>query len=382
MKRFATIVLLIAVLLPLVAPVVAHAATEHVYTGVQAVFNQERVRANAGVPTGVDIGNVFFGFSLPLWNRYDNIEEELHYQVDVPNWWDGTSDIIVHIHTATTGDESGQTYELQLISNYSTPDIVEAFPVAGDYSEVIDRTIVSNLTYAHHMEIFTIPYNNNPADPIVSDDVLGLLIRHDSAHQTDTLKGELIVINEVVVYFARGDMLGEEAAMASAILSIAVVMFVGLLGLIALGLTVALFWAREPMLGWAATIFWLAFGGACFWRSTAVWDIYYVVGFASMLGMTILCSAGAFQFYRTGKKGDFIDDNGKGDRTQYIGESKSEASRAEGIDEGDTMSEPRDSDDSMDRPSQPSARTRELRERAEKRKTGIFRRKKDWGEFR
>ena len=380
MKRRLLNIALVVVILAICASPLATYAAEPVYTGVQAVFNQEEVRAQVGVPTGVNIGNVFFGFSLPVWNAMGNINEELHYQVDVPNWWNGTSDILVHVHTATTGDESGCSYELQLTSNYSTPNIVEAFPAAGDYSEIQDRPIASNLTNAHYMEVFTIPYNNNPADVIVSDDVLGLRIRRVNVNQQDNLKGELIVINEVVVYFARGDMLGEEAAMAVAILSIAAVMIVGILGLIALGLTIALFWAREPMLGFAAVIFWLVFGGACFWRSTAVWDIYYTVGFASMLGMTVLCGAGAFQFYKGSKKGrsnensDFIDEN---EGTQYLGESKKEANRENKLEDDDSMS-----DEEMNRPSQPSARTQELRERARKRKTGIFRKKNPWGEFK
>jgi hypothetical protein len=376
--RLISVLLVIAILAICILPLIVYASP--VYTGVQAVFSQENVRAVGGIPTGVDINNMFFGFSLPIWNGGANIDEELHFQVDVPDWWDGTSDILIHIHTATTGDESGQTYELELAHNHSTPNVVEAFPAVGDYAEVAIRPIASALTYAHHMEIYTLPYAYHPADPIIIDDVLAFRVRRVNTNQQDNLKGELIVINDAVVYFARGDMLGEEAAMAVALLEIASVMVVAVIGLIALGLTIVLFWAREPMMGWAAVIFWLIFGGACFYRSTAVWDIYYFVGFGSILGMTILCGAGSFQFYKSGKNGDFIGD--EGDKTQYIGESKSDAHRENRAETDDSMSEQdMPSDDEMERRPRPSARTQDLRDRAKKRKTW-FGRKPRWGEFK
>jgi len=154
-----------------------------------------------------------------------------------------------------------------------------------------------------------------------------------------------------------------------------------ILGAIAVTLTLVMFRSKEPMLGFACVIFWSLFGAQCINLAVYDWDIYFTTGFGALLGMNILCGMGAFQFFKGSRKGredsDFID---KDDGTQYLGESKSEARRAENLDNDDSMSE--SNDDSMDRPSQPSARTKELRERARKRKTGLFRKKPRWGEFK
>jgi hypothetical protein len=157
-------------------------------------------------------------------------------------------------------------------------------------------------------------------------------------------------------------------------------MLLAILGGIAVILTLTMFKAREPMLGFACVIFWSLFGADCINLAVYDWDIYFTTGFGALLGMNMLCGMGMFQFFKGSRKGrsnensDFIDES---EGTQYLGESKKDANRENRLEDDDSLS-----DDEMNRPSQPSGRTQELRERARKRKTGIFRKKNPWGEFK
>ena len=173
-----------------------------VYREINPVLNIDTIRA-AGVPTGLHVGEIFFGFSLPIWSDTAQVNEELHFQVEVPDWWAGESDIIIHLHTATTGDESGNTYGVQLSHSHSTHNVVEAFPVGVMHSETTNRLVGSALTYAHYMEVYVVAYDHEPTDPMIADDVMGFRIRRVANEtQGDELDGELIIIDCVEVYFA------------------------------------------------------------------------------------------------------------------------------------------------------------------------------------
>ena len=63
-------------------------------------------------------------------------------------------------------------------------------------------------------------------------------------------------------------------------------MLLGILTVIAVSLTVAMFATRNLMLGFPSAIFWAILGGHCYQESAATWDIYYLIFFASM-GMAI-----------------------------------------------------------------------------------------------
>ena len=65
-------------------------------------------------------------------------------------------------------------------------------------------------------------------------------------------------------------------------------MLLGILSLIAVALTIAMFATRNLMLGFPSAIFWAILGGHCYLESAATWDIYYLIFFASM-GMAIFC---------------------------------------------------------------------------------------------
>ena len=95
---------------------------------------------------------------------------------------------------------------------------------------------------------------------------------------------------------------------------------------IALALTFVMFLSRNMMLGFPSAMFWAIMGGYCYTQSTATWDIWYFLFFASAFGMTIFCALAAFAL-RTKKEeeaeGDEFIDEGKED-LHYIDEGKSE----------------------------------------------------------
>ena len=68
----------------------------------------------------------------------------------------------------------------------------------------------------------------------------------------------------------------------------------GLLIFIAVLLTCTMFITREMMLGFACTIFWAIAGAQSYTLSIAAWDVYFVIAFACLLGMTSFTALGAF----------------------------------------------------------------------------------------
>ena len=67
-----------------------------------------------------------------------------------------------------------------------------------------------------------------------------------------------------------------------------------LLAFIAVILTVVLFAAKQPLLGFPSAIFWALFGADCYILRATATDIYSIMGFASFLGMVTFCAFGAF----------------------------------------------------------------------------------------
>jgi len=123
-----------------------------------------------------------------------------------------------------------------------------------------------------------------------------------------------------------------------------------ILGVMALALTCTMFASKQAMLGFPCLIFWTITGGQSYLQSTATWDIYYILFFGSF-GMAIFCTFAAYAL-RTKKEelaaGEQFIDEGKPEE-KYIDESG--PSEAEELED------------------KPSKATRELRERAEKRRS-------------
>lgn len=129
-------------------------------------------------------------------------------------------------------------------------------------------------------------------------------------------------------------------------------MLFAILAFSAVVLTYAMFQSRQAMLGFPCLIFWAIMGGYCYQESTATWDIYYLTFFGS-IGMAIFCAFAAFGL-RTKKEelaeGDEFIDEGKDD-VKFIDE-----------DGKDNSTESEDDE-------KPRRTSREIRERADRRRT-------------
>lgn len=129
------------------------------------------------------------------------------------------------------------------------------------------------------------------------------------------------------------------------------------LGLLAMGLTVAMFHTRNSMLGFPSAIMWAILGAYAYTESTIPWgDWQFFLFFASAFGMVIFTALAA---YGLREKRDTLADEemGKGEG-EYIGEEKGKDDIFAGLfdtEEEELMS---------------SERTLALREKARQRRTG------------
>jgi len=131
-------------------------------------------------------------------------------------------------------------------------------------------------------------------------------------------------------------------------------MLFAVLAFAAIVLTYAMFQSRQSMLGFPCLIFWAIMGGYCYQESTATWDMYYFTFFASF-GMAIFCAFAAYGL-RTKKEeaaeGDLYFDEGGDDDVKFIDEGGKGGDTEVGLED-----------------EKPSRRTREVRDRANRRRT-------------
>ena len=66
------------------------------------------------------------------------------------------------------------------------------------------------------------------------------------------------------------------------------------LGALALGLTALMFVTRSSILGFPCVIFWGLFGAYAYTQSAAMWDIYYFLFIATLLGMVPFTALAAY----------------------------------------------------------------------------------------
>ena len=154
-------------------------------------------------------------------------------------------------------------------------------------------------------------------------------------------------------------------------------LFMGL-GVIAVGLTIAMFAARQYMLGFPSAIFWAIMGGVFYNQSEATWDIYYLVFFAAM-GMTIFAMFAAYGVRKQDLSGPDAD------KGRFIDEG-SPSARGGGGGVAAVAQKPDKSDifyglDDLDDEEEATQRTKDLRERARRRRTEGVTRKVNWGGF-
>ncbi len=128
---------------------------------------------------------------------------------------------------------------------------------------------------------------------------------------------------------------------------------------IALVLTLTMFLSRNMMLGFPCGMFWALVGGQAYIMSDATWDIYYLLFFASAFGMTIFTILAAYALRE--KRDTIAEEELEKGEGGYIDEGKEETGHGKGDEFGPDEAEG-------------SERTRRLRGRAQKRRTGQNRR--------
>lgn len=146
------------------------------------------------VPVQVHIGaGVFFGYSMPLWSDdpVDN-HEELHFRQNVPGRWDGASDIVFHALVCLAALQMpGQKFNFQLDWNQAgTTDIV---PVTV-HPETDEITLIDATQFATYGLLFTLNYDEDAGDPIISHDLLSARLRRIDA-TGDEMDGEPVVLD-------------------------------------------------------------------------------------------------------------------------------------------------------------------------------------------
>lgn len=147
------------------------------------------------------------------------------------------------------------------------------------------------------------------------------------------------------------------------------------LGLIATALTAAMFLRREPMLGFPSAIFWGFFGGYSYTLGTAPTDFFRILAFASLLGMMVFAMYSAYAVRKRDldmRKQDMLDYG------VYIDEVKPKKSGGNGH-SGDDIGADVDIDEDKERL---SSRRQGIQDRARSRRSGVFKKKIDWSNFR
>ena len=275
-------------------------AADKIYLEFRPDLDETRIRGNAGIPTGVRIGEpgegLFTGYSLPIWNDDD---EELYFLHCVPDRWDGESHIIIHIVTAlANAGEAGNSYQLQVEWEHVTPN-VEEVPITL-HTTTFTRTTESNTQFECYMDYFLVLYNADVGDDIEVDDEIAFRLRRIAAGgQLKELDGELIILHWGILY-ARGDFLGDPIGWIIEIINDLIddgtliggaFVILLALGLIAVILMVAAFCLKRQVLAIGSAFAWLVFASAAYIESagdmaTAAYWIFWF-GIAMAIAMSL-----------------------------------------------------------------------------------------------
>jgi len=142
-------------------------------------------------PTQVTIG-IFKGFSLPI---YASDNEEIFFRQNVPDRWDGISDILMHIKVAlSTGEDVDDKFKLQLSWEHTT--VGEAVPTTSNNVEV-ETTILNgrNAQYSEYEVSFVIDYDiDGSGNEILAHELFSGRLRRIAASASE-ISGEVIVLD-------------------------------------------------------------------------------------------------------------------------------------------------------------------------------------------
>ena len=159
-----------------------------------------------GKPTQVVIG-VFHGYSMPIYN---NDNEEMFFNLNVPGRWDEASDIIVHLLVALSGAEDvNDNFNFQLSWEHLTEgDVV---PATSHDVEVEQAVLAArNAQHSTYELQFTLDYDVDDPDDVADHDDLSVRLRRIDATNPD-VTNEIIVL-DYHVEFQVNKMFDAEAA--------------------------------------------------------------------------------------------------------------------------------------------------------------------------
>lgn len=160
----------------------------------------DTIRGNKGIPTLVTRG-IFRGFSLPV---YADDNEELFVAICVPDRYDESSDIIVHIYCWLAAAEDSKNFRFQLSWEHYTPGVDVVPLITSNNVEVETPTGAGAAEGQSYKITFVIDYDIDTPDDIVADDILQLRLRRIDA-SADEAAGE-IVVNHTGVIFRRNKL--------------------------------------------------------------------------------------------------------------------------------------------------------------------------------
>ena len=176
--------------------------TENIFNTIEiiAALNQASI-AGPSKPTLVSVG-VLTGFSLPIWSDPVNADEQMSYQITMPQIWNATSDFEIHLDVALDTANTDKNFNMQIEWQYysSGQDIL---PATFTTDNVQSATGEASQYQSYEVE-FEIPYNANVTDPIAPEDGFGFRVRRIAAG-SDEISGEIIVSHSGV-HFIRGDL--------------------------------------------------------------------------------------------------------------------------------------------------------------------------------
>lgn len=136
---------------------------------------------------------IFTGFELPIYN---NDDQELFFDICVPDRWDGTSMSHIHMDIFLIDAQSdGEAFKLQVFWEHYTPGV----DVVPDISapEEIETATGDSAAFQSFQIHFDIP-----AGDMLGDDILAFRLRRVVATVDDDIGAEeLVIIQHVGVIF-------------------------------------------------------------------------------------------------------------------------------------------------------------------------------------
>ena len=170
---------------------------------IRPFLNYTEISGQSNVPTTVYRG-LSTGHSMPIWN---SDQEQLYYDVCVPDRWDEASDIDVHIHCylASAQDTDEKAFKLQVEWEHFGEAVV--VPDTSNIVSVLTENIPNpTAQFQSYHVIFTganaIDYDvDGGGSEIAADENLLLRIRRIAKSGEDTeITGELVITHVGLVF--------------------------------------------------------------------------------------------------------------------------------------------------------------------------------------